>query len=195
MDDLGAPIVAAPVIARAEPSNNAGGNGTASNHTSPASSATPTSSAAGNSTDTPTPSASNQIEASGTAGPGAVATVSADTTQGTCTIGNGLSDNQQAGWTDSIINTCCTGTKSSTCWYRVQAKVAAADACRIPNCDDLVTNDPDKMVGFRPLTATTGEGKYGNTFPILFLSAGVRPSIHLLLFIVAPIGVSLLLLL
>lgn len=110
-------------------------------------------------------------------------------------MNNTLSQNQQAGWTDSIVNTCCTSDKDTTCWYRVQAKVSAQDACRIPSCDDLFSNDQDRMIGFRPLTSTNGQGKYGNTFPILFLSAAVRPSIQLLLFVIAPLGVSLLLLL
>ena len=188
-----APVFASPVIARAEH------NATASNTTSSAAKSAPSShsSAHSNATssDVPTPTASNQLEHSGVASAGATATLSADTPQGTCTMDNALSQNQQAGWTDSIVNTCCTAATETTCWYRIQAKVSAEEACKIPNCDDLASNDRDRMLGFVPLSSTNGEGKYANTFPILFLSAAIRPSIHVLLFIVAPIGVSLLLLL
>lgn len=142
-----------------------------------------------------TPTASNQIEATGGVNAGATATISADTPQGTCVMDNDLSDNQQASWTESIVNTCCTGAEVSTCWYRVQAKVDPSVACKIPHCNDLFRNDQDRMYGFMPLSSANGVGKYQNVFPILFLSAGARSAIPLLLFLAAPLGVSLLLLL
>lgn len=146
-------------------------------------------------TQDPSPSASNQIEQTGSAAVGATATISADTAQGSCTLGNDLDGNQQASWTESIVTTCCTGEKTTTCWYRIQAKVEPSDACKIPVCADLNSNDPDKMAGFRPLSGTNGEGKYQNVFPILFLSSGLKTAIPLLLFVIAPIGASLVLLL
>lgn len=143
----------------------------------------------------PTPSASNQLEHTGSAAVGATATLSADTAQGTCTFNNDLDGNQQASWTESIVTTCCTGEKTTTCWYRIQAKVDAADACKIPVCADLNSNDPERMAAFRPLSGTNGEGKYQNIFPILFLSSGLKTAIPLLLFVIAPICASLVLLL
>ena len=88
-----------------------------------------------------------------------------------------------------------TGPKSSTCWYRIQAKTAPEVACKIPNCEALNSNDPGAMLGFRPLSGTNGEGKYNNIYPILFLSGAARPAIPILLFIGAPLLVSLLVLL
>ncbi|WFD31690.1 hypothetical protein MSPP1_002729 [Malassezia sp. CBS 17886] len=131
----------------------------------------------------PTPSASNDLEHSGEASSGATATLSAETPKGTCTFDNPLSPNQQASWTDTIVNTCCTATTMSTCWYRIQAKAEPSLACQIPDCDELFSNDPDKMLGFRPLSGSNGIGKYGNSFPILFLSAAARPTVHLLLLV------------
>ncbi|WFD20154.1 galactose-6-sulfurylase [Malassezia caprae] len=102
-------------------------------------------------------------------------------------MSNDLDNNQQASWTESIVTTCCTGEKTTTCWYRIQAKIDAKEACTIPVCADLNSNDPEKMAGFRPLSGTNGEGKYQNIFPILFLSSGLKTAIPLLLFVIAPI--------
>ncbi|WFC99635.1 hypothetical protein MYAM1_002380 [Malassezia yamatoensis] len=197
---VGAPVLAAPVLARAET------NGTASKASS-AASGHPTSSAGatsqtnqaanGNATSSGSEPAStvNSLESSGAASAGATATLTADTAQGTCTLDNALSENQQAGWTDEIVNTCCTVDSNTTCWFRVQSKVNAEDACKIPNCDDLNSNDQDRMVGFNPLTSTDGKGRYGNVFPILFLSSAVRPSLQFLLLVVTPLWTALALLL
>lgn len=187
---MAAPVATAPVVARAE--HNASDHKDAS---SPQKSQKHSSDDKGSPSGKPSPSASNKLEETGSVSKGATATLSADTPKGTCELDNALSPNQQAGWTESVVNTCCTKDQYSTCWWRAQAKASPEDACKIPNCDDLFSNEHDKMLGFRPLTSTTGMGKYGNTFPILFLSAAARPSIHLLLFIIAPLSVSLLLLL
>ncbi|WFD34489.1 hypothetical protein MCUN1_001330 [Malassezia cuniculi] len=142
-----------------------------------------------------TTNTSNRIESSGTAGSGATATVSADTSDGPCSVSNNLDGNQQAAWDETWISTCCTQEKSSICWYRFQSKVSAEDACRIPNCAALNSNDMNQMIGFRPMSGTNGQGKFGNIYPIIFLSAAVRPAISVFVFFVAPILVSLIVLL
>ena len=142
-----------------------------------------------------TTNTSNRIEHGGTANSGATATVSADTSQGPCNVSNELDDNQQAAWDDTWISTCCTNERDSTCWFRLQNKVSAEDACKIPSCRDLLSNDMNKMIGFRPLSGTNGKGKFQNIYPIIFLSAAVRPAVSVLLFVVAPVLVSFILLL
>lgn len=146
---------------------------------------------------TPTQSASsdkNHIENSGTADDGDTASISADTGNGTCEFDNELDGNQQAAWSDTWISTCCTNEMNSICWYRLQDKVSADVACKIPNCATLNSNDMDAMMGFRPLSGTNGEGKFQNIFPIIFLSGAAKPALPILLFVVAPLVVSLVLL-
>lgn len=146
---------------------------------------------------TPTQSASsdkNHIEHGGTADDGDTASITADTNNGTCEYDNELDSNQQAAWSDTWISTCCTNEKNSICWYRLQDKVSADVACKIPNCATLNSNDQSRMMGFRPLSGTNGEGKFQNIFPIIFLSGAVKPALPVLLFVVAPLVVSLILL-
>lgn len=143
----------------------------------------------------PSSSVPNQIEETGSAAKGKNATIHADTLNGECVVQNKMDPNQQSSWNEEIVNTCCTGPKASTCWYRLQAKTAPEVACKIPNCEALNSNDPGAMLGFRPLSGTNGEGKYNNIYPILFLSGAARPAIPILLFLGAPLLVSLLVLL
>ena len=143
----------------------------------------------------PTPTADNEIEQTGAAAAGATATITADTVNGVCTMSNDLDASQQASWTDAVITTCCAGDQASACWFRIQDGVKPEDACKIPTCGDLNSNDPDRMVGFRPLSGSIGSGKYQNIFPFLFLNGSSRPVISALLFIVAPFCVSFMLLL
>ena len=136
---------------------------------------------------------SNHIENAGSVAPGATASITADTSKGTCQMSNDLDDNQQASWTETVVSTCCTSEAYSECWFRIQAKTDAKNACVIPRCGALLSNEPDKMAGFRPLSGSIGEGKYQNMFPILILSAAVRPAIPFLLFLVAPLCISFIL--
>ena len=110
---------------------------------------------------------SNHIENAGSVAPGATASITADTSKGTCQMSNDLDDNQQASWTETVVSTCCTSEAYSECWFRIQAKTDTKYACVIPRCDALLSNEPDKMAGFRPLSGSIGEGKYQNMFPIL----------------------------
>lgn len=138
---------------------------------------------------------SNNIENTGSAAPGATATITADTPKGECQMNNDLSPNQQASWTETVVSTCCTSTEYSECWYRVQANADPKDACFIPHCDALLSNEPDKMAGFRPMSGSIGKGKYQNVFPILLLNSAMHLGTPALLFLVAPLGISLILLL
>jgi len=137
---------------------------------------------------------SNHLESTGSASPGATATLQADTSKGHCEMSNDLSVNQQASWDEYVVSTCCTSSDYAECWYRVQASVDAKLACVIPKCQDLQTNDPDKMLGFKPLSGSNGQGKYQNLFPILILSSALRHAIPHFLIVSISLGVSLLLL-
>lgn len=143
----------------------------------------------------PTPTTANQVESTGTAEPGTVANITADTTDGGCMVNNTLSNNQQAGWTADMITTCCSSDVDSTCWYRLQSQISAEEACTIPDCVPLMANDQPNMAGFRPLSGTNGKGRFANSFPILILSGAGRPAVQLFVMTMVPVAVSLVLLL
>lgn len=93
-----------------------------------------------------------------------------------CNMVNLLSQNQQASWTDTHVSTCCVGTLQSTCFLRIQTDVQGSDKCIIPNCDDLQSNDADKMVGFKPLTSTWAKGAHSNEY--YFKTSAAAPNFH-----------------
>ena len=49
---------------------------------------------------------SNHIENAGSVAPGATASITADTSKGTCQMSNDLDDNQQASWTETVVSNC-----------------------------------------------------------------------------------------
>lgn len=108
-------------------------------------------------------------------------------------MNNDLASNQQASWTDDVVTTCCTSEASTECWFRIQANTPSQDACKIPLCDDLLSNDPARMLSFRPLSGSIGDGKYQNIFPLLFVNGAAKPLLSLTLFVLAPLAASLLL--
>lgn len=83
-----------------------------------------------------------------------------------CSMSNNLSAGQSASWTDTTASSCCVASTSSTCYFRMQSSVSSTERCTIPNCADLASGDSAKMVGFKPLSTTTGSGTQNNTFNI-----------------------------
>ncbi|EPQ25948.1 uncharacterized protein PFL1_06403 [Pseudozyma flocculosa PF-1] len=152
----------------------------------PASASASTSASASSSAGAPASTASAGSAAGGDA------TVSADTNQGSCQMTNKLSVNQQASWSNGIINTCCVYATYSTCYLRIQSTVSGAEACEIPDCNDLASNDRAKMIGFNALNSTNGQGSLGNIYPSFGQGNGARRqgTARLVVSLVAAVAVS-----
>ncbi|KAN0061219.1 hypothetical protein ACQY0O_006959 [Thecaphora frezii] len=108
----------------------------------------------------------------GSSSGGGDATVSANTTTGSCSLTNHLSVNQQASWSTTLTNTCCVYASYSLCYLRLASSVSGSEACLIPNCDELASNDAGRMAGFQALNSTNGEGHLGNRYPSFGMADG-----------------------